>query len=108
MVFAMAVVVDQLFTVLSHLVTLPVIPESVKVPELAPEHTVLLLLKVPPSEAAFTVTLTVPVYFVCPHDITLLRYHLSALNPAGGLYAVPIAPPMLDQPLVPLADHCHW
>ena len=56
--FAMAVVVVQLFSVLSHLVTFPVIPVIFNVPELAPSQTVAALLKVPPSEAGSTEIVT--------------------------------------------------
>ena len=50
MVLAIGVVTVQLFSVLSHLVTFPVIPAKVNVPEFVPEQTVALLFKVPPSD----------------------------------------------------------
>ena len=55
-----------------------------------------------------TVTFTLPVYLVCPHDMALLRYHLLAVSPPGGFYVVEVAPLMLVQPLLPFGEYCHW
>ena len=58
MVLAIGVVTVQLFSVLSHRVTFPVIPAKVNVPEFNPEQTDALLFKVPPSDNGSTVIVT--------------------------------------------------
>jgi hypothetical protein len=53
-----------LVELLSHLTTLPVCPDKVKVPELLPGHTVAVPLTEPPTETGETVI--VPVAFTVP------------------------------------------
>ena len=42
-------------------------------------------LMLPGISVGLTVTTTVLVYLVSPHDITLLRYDLEVVRPEGGL-----------------------
>ena len=78
-VLAITVVVVQLFSVLSQRVTLPVIPDKVKVPELLPSQTVAALLKVPPFEAGSTeMVISLELSEVQPAEVTTALYWVFA------------------------------